>query len=263
MMMAGKTVLVTGGGTGIGEAVARDVVAEGGRVVITGRRADAIEAVAADLGDAALAVAADAGSKADMERVVAAARQRFSPIDAVVACAGVMGATAVADTSDEEWMRVMHGNLTTMFVTARAALPSLIERRGAFVAVSSVAAITPVPHSCGYTTSKHAMIGLAKSMAVDYGPHGVRVNVVCPGWVKTPMADGHMSLVIDKRNCSVDEAYDYVSSDVPLRRAATPAEIAAICTFLSSARSSAMTGSIITADGGTTIICAPMLKVID
>lgn len=261
MLMQGKTVLITGGGSGIGAAVARDIVAEGGAVVITGRRREPLDAVVAELGDRAVALHGDAGLAADMAAAVSLAAQRFSPINAAIACAGVMGATAVADTSDDDWAALLHGNLTTMFVTARASLPTLIEQRGAFVAVASVAALVALPQSCAYTASKHAMIGLMRSMAVDYGPRGVRVNAVCPGWVTTPMADDHMALVMEREGCSLEEAYRIVNRDVPLRQPATPAEVAQMCTFLASDRANAMTGSVVTVDGGTTSVCAGMLRV--
>ena len=262
MLLGGKTVLVTGGGTGIGAAVAQEVVAEGGRVVITGRRRHVLEEVAAELGDAAQIFVSDAGKREDMEQAVAFAAEVFSPIDAVITCAGTMGANGVASESDEEWNRILHDNLTTVFVTARAALPTLIERKGALVVVSSLGGLQAVPQSCGYTAAKHGTIGLVRSIAFDYGPQGVRANAVCPGFVTTPMADGHMALVMARENCSLEEAYLHVSTNVPLRRAATPAETAATCTFLASEKAAAVTGAILTVDGGATVVSAPMLRVI-
>ncbi len=262
MSLKGKTVLITGGGTGIGAAVAKEVVAEGGRAVITGRRPQVLEEVAAQYGDAVAIFAADAGKRQDMDRAVAFCAERFSPIDAVIACAGTMGAAGVAEESDEGWSRILHDNLTTLFVTARSALPTLIERKGALVVVSSLGGLQAVPHSCGYTAAKHGTIGLVRSMAFDYGPQGVRVNAVCPGFVTTPMADGHMALVMEREGCSLEEAYLHVSTNVPMRRAATPAEVATTCTFLASDAASAVTGAILTVDGGATVVSAPMLKVI-
>ena len=261
MLMTGKTVLVTGGGTGIGAAVAQEIVAEGGRVVVTGRRRHVLEEVAANLGGAAAVFVADAGKRDDMDQAVAFAAKTFSPIDAVIACAGTMGENGVATESDEEWGRVLHDNLTTVFVTARSALPVLIDRKGALVVVSSLGGLQAVPYSCGYTAAKHGAIGLVRSMAFDYGPQGVRVNAVCPGFVTTPMADGHMALVMARENCSLEEAYLHVSTNVPLRRAATPAEVASTCAFLASEKASAITGAIMTVDGGATVVSPPMLRV--
>ncbi|WP_333605374.1 SDR family NAD(P)-dependent oxidoreductase [Novosphingobium sp.] len=262
MLLGGKTVLVTGGGTGIGAAVAQEIVAEGGRVVITGRRQHVLAEVADELGDAARFFVSDAGKREDMERAVAFAAEVFSPIDAVITCAGTMGANGVASESDEEWARILHDNLTTVFVTARAALPTLIDRKGALVVVSSLGGLQAVPQSCGYTAAKHGTLGLVRSMAFDYGPQGVRVNAVCPGFVTTPMADGHMALVMKRENCTLEEAYLHVSTNVPLRRAATPPEVASTCTFLVSDKAAAVTGAILPVDGGATVVSPPMLRVI-
>lgn len=262
MFMSGRTVVVTGGGTGIGAAVAKEVVAEGGRVVIAGRRRHVLEEVAEQLGDAAKIFVGDAGKRQDMEQAVAFAAKVFSPIDAVIACAGTMGANGVASESDEDWGRILHDNLTTVFVTARAALPTLIERKGSLVVVSSLGGLQAVPNSCGYTAAKHGVIGLVRSMAFDYGPQGVRVNAVCPGFVTTPMADGHMAFVMAREKCTLEEAYLHVSTNTPLRRAASPAEVASLCTFLASEKAAAITGAIVTVDGGASVVSAPMLRVI-
>lgn len=99
--------------------------------------------------------------------------------------------------SDETWALAARLNLDTAFVSARACLPSLIERRGAIVVVSSIAGLFAGPDAAGYVTMKHALIGLAKSLARDYGRKGVRTNTVCPGWVRTPMADEEMRMIIE------------------------------------------------------------------
>src|SRR6185436_17615985 len=125
------------------------------------------------------------------------------------------------------WARARLANLDTAFVAARETLPLIIERRGAIVFIASIAALAAGAEVCGYTTFKHAMIGLTRSMARDYGPRGVRVNAVCPGWVRTPMADEEMKPLMRQHGCTLDQAYACVTSDVPLRRAAWPEEIAA------------------------------------
>ena len=242
--------VITGAGTGIGAAVARRLAAGGTPVVLTGRRPQPLRDVAADLGDAALVVPGDAGSAADMTRVVQAAIARFGGIGVLVANAGGAGAGTAAGVDDAAWAQALHVNLTTCLVAARACLPELIRSKGAIVVVSSIAGLAASPESVGYVTAKHGMIGLARSMARDFGPQGVRVNTVCPGWVRTPMGEIDMR----KLNEDVDEAYRMVTRFAPLRRAAEPDEVASVICFLASDDASYMTGAVVMVDGGSTAV---------
>jgi NAD(P)-dependent dehydrogenase (short-subunit alcohol dehydrogenase family) len=261
-MLKDKVVLVTGAGTGIGAAVARAAVQEGGKVVMVGRRAAALNAVARqiDHNDAVLVIAGDAGSIADMSRAVDETRSRFGGIDAVIACAGTVETGAVMDLSSEGWERQLHSNLHTAFFTAKTTLPSLVERQGAFIILSSIAGLEAMPFTCGYVVAKHAAIGLMRSIAMDYGESGVRANAVCPGWIRTPMADEEMLPIMERDGITLDEAYALVTSDTPLRRAGDPEEVADLCCFLASDRARLITGAVMNIDGGSTIVCAPTLK---
>lgn len=252
MRLEGKAVLVTGGGSGIGAATARGFAREGAGVVVLGRRPEPIEAVAAEIGG--LAVTGDASSPNDAERAVAAAVERFGGLDALVANAGGEGGGAAGDADDPTWQAGLQANLTSCFVCARAALPRLLERHGSIVIVSSIAALASGPRMAGYSTAKAGLLGLMRSLAVDYGPCGVRVNAVCPGWVKTPMADHEMDDLASLRGGSRDDAYAAATGHVPLRRAAEPDEIAAVCAFLASDEASYVTGSTLVADGGATAV---------
>ena len=254
--VAEKVVLVTGGGTGIGAAVAERFSAEGAHVVVVGRRREPLDAVAAATG--AMPVVADVADAASARAAVAEVLARFGRIDVLVNDAGGHGFASVADTDDAAWADALHANLTTAFVMSREALPALIAARGAIVVVSSLAGLFAGPSVAGYTVGKHAVIGLTKSLARDYGRHGVRVNAVCPGWVRTPMADEEMDEFAAHAGIgSRDEAYGTVTTDVPLGRAADPAEIAAVIRFLGSAESSYMTGSVLVVDGGAHIVDLP------
>ncbi|WP_308163970.1 SDR family NAD(P)-dependent oxidoreductase [Nonomuraea sediminis] len=207
-------------------------------------------------------VAVFAADMADTEQAraaVTACLERFGRLDIVVANAGGHGGEAVADTGDESWQEALHANLNTCFVTCREALPSLIDARGSIVIVSSIAGLAAGPAVSGYVTTKHALIGLTRSIARDYGPAGVRANCLCPGWVVTPMADDQMDLLVDRDGITREDAYRLVTKDVPLRRPATPEEIAAICLFLASDESAIMTGSVLVADGGATAVDLPTL----
>lgn len=253
-----RVVVITGGGTGIGAAVAERYTAEGARVVVVGRRAEPLDAVAALTG--AHPIVADAADDASARAAIAAALERYGRVDVLVANAGGHGFATVTDTDDASWDAALRANLTTAFVMARAALPALIETQGQIVVISSVAGLSAGPSVAGYTVGKHALIGLTRSMARDYGRQGVRVNAVCPGWVRTPMADAEMDEFAQHAGLdSREDAYAAVTRDVPLGRAAAPAEIAAVVRFLGSAESSFITGSVLVADGGGHIVDVPTI----
>ena len=257
MRLEGKTAIVTGGGTGIGAATARRFAAEGARVVVTGRRAEPIEAVASETGG--LAIAGDASDPAHVAEVVAATLDRFGALDIVVANAGLGFGGRAGEVTDERWERTIAVNLTGEFLVVRAALPSLVERRGNIVLVSSLSAFVSSPASAAYVASKAALIGLARSLAVDYGPSGVRANAICPGWVRTPIGDRAVGELAQTKGIALDDAYDLATAHVPLRRPAEPEEIAACCLFLASDEASYVTGTALVADGGTLSVDAANL----
>ena len=189
MRFTGKVALITGGGTGLGAAIARRFVADGGSVVLLGRRRDRLDEVAGPLGAAAIAIAGDAGDRQCLRAAVARAQESFGRLDVLIANAGGHGLGAALATDDAAWAEALHANLTTAFVSVRECLPALLAGRGNAVVVSSIAGLTAGPEVVGYVASKHALIGLTRSIARDYGPQGVRINALCPGWIRTAMAD--------------------------------------------------------------------------
>lgn len=248
-MVDQRVALVTGGGTGIGAAVARRLAADGYAVAVTGRRSAPVEEVARETGG--LALVADTGVVADVERAVAETVDRFGGLDALVLNAGVGGEGSLLDLEPETFERVHRVNVTGAFLMARAAIPHLLERRGAIVTISSVAGLRAAPSSLAYCSSKAALAMLTQCIALDHGPAGVRANCLCPGWVRTPMADGEMdSLGLGSR----DDAYAVSTQDVPLRRASSPEEIAGSVAWLLSDDASYVNGAVIPVDGGVTIV---------
>lgn len=181
-------------------------------------------------------------------------------LDVVVANAGGHGFAAVGQTSDEDWAASLDANLTTAFMPIRSALPALVESAGAIVVISSLAGLAAGPQTAGYTVGKHALIGLVKSLARDYGRQGIRVNALCPGWVRTPMADAEMDeLMAGGGLDSRDAAYAKATENVPLGRAAEPTEMTSIISFLAFDASSYITGATIVADCGAHIVDLPTL----
>ena len=245
-----KVALVTGGGTGIGAAVARRLVADGYVVAITGRRAEPLEAVAGEI--EGLAVVADTGVAADAERAVATTVERFGGLDALVCNAGIGGEGSLRDLDQVVWDDVLRTNLTGAFLMARAAIDHLAKRRGAIVTISSAAGLRASPESLAYCSSKAGLQMLTQCIAVDHGPEGVRANCVAPGWIRTPMADGEMDALGERLGIGRDGAYEACTADIPLRRAASAEEVAATVAWLLSDDASYVNGAILPVDGGHT-----------
>lgn len=254
---ASQVVLITGGGTGIGAAIAERYAAEGAHVAIVGRRPEPLQDVAARIG--AFPIVADAADAAAARLAVQSVVERFGRLDVLVTNAGGHGFSAVGDTSDEDWQTSLNINLNTAFVMARESLPELLKHGGQIVIVSSLAGLFAGPSVAGYTVGKHALIGLTRSLARDYGRQDVRVNAVCPGWVRTPMADAEMDefAAHAPEITNRADAYAAVTRDVPLGRPAEPSEIASIVRFLGSSESSYMTGAVLVADGGAHVVDLP------
>lgn len=255
---AGQVALITGGGTGIGAVVAQQFVAGGGKVVLMGRRPEPLQAVAGPIGG--LAIAGDAADANDVRKGIELARQSFGGVDVLVANAGGHGLGNIVGTDDASWALSTRLNLDTAFVCIRETMPELISRQGNVVVLSSLAGHFAGPDVVGYVTMKHALIGLTRSVARDYGRQGVRVNAVCPGWVRTAMADEQMQVLVEKhRLANVDAAYALVTRDVPLGRAASALDVAEAVLFLASKQAAMITGTSLMVDGGASAVDLPTL----
>ena len=241
---------MSGGGTGIGAATARRLAAAGARVVVMGRRAGPVEEVAAEIGG--LACVGDSAAPADAERAVTLAAGELGGLDVLIANAGGDGSAAALDVDDGLWEAVLRSNLTSSFVLARAALPALAERSGAIVVVSSVAGLFAIPDDVGYTAAKHALLGLTRSLARDYGPRGVRVNAICPGGVDTPMlrAGGVRGARSEEEARARGDRLSAYNWFMPIKRLSTPEEQAAVIAFLASDEASYVNGVALDVNGG-------------
>ena len=215
--------------------------------MVTGRRREPLESVAADTG--ATIVQGDVADSAHVTEAVATAVERHGGLDVVVNNAGIGG----------EWQHVLDVNLTGPRLVCEAALPHLVERRGTIVNVSSVSAFVAHRGGAAYSASKAGLVMLTKSLALDYGPQGVRVNAVCPGWVRTEMGDESMDEIARSRGITRDEAYALTASHVPLGREGTAEEVAAACVFFASDEASFVTGSTLVVDGGATAVDVAMV----
>ena len=235
--LEGLRALVTGGGTGIGAAIVARLAAEGAHVTAVGRRVEPLRA-----SGAAAVCAADVTSPDDRRRAFEVA----APVDILVNNAG---------TGDGPWERLLDVNLTAAHRLSELAAESLAERGGCIVNVASVAALVATPGNPAYSVSKAGMVMLTRSQAVRLGPRGVRSNVVCPGWVRTPMADAGMAALAG----DLDAAYAVATAHVPLGRPGTPAEVAAAVAFLASPDAAYVNGAVLTIDGGATAVDVGML----
>lgn len=256
MRLEGRTALVTGGGSGIGAAITGRFVAEGARVVITGRRPDRLEQTAAEFPAGSVkACPGDVSVYDDCKRMVATTVDFGGKIDILVnnAASDVYGFIAELDPKD--WQHVLDVNLTGPFMLIRESLPHMIEHGGgSIINIASIGGIRCMPGSPAYGVSKAALIHLTKAVALDYGPHKVRCNVVCPGATRTEMFEATLAKIADAQGTTVDALLEHFSSPVPLRRVSTPDEMAGTCAFLAGEDSSFMTGAVLVVDGGAVIV---------
>jgi meso-butanediol dehydrogenase / (S,S)-butanediol dehydrogenase / diacetyl reductase len=257
MRLDGKMALITGGGTGIGKAVAERFVAEGAKVCITGRRKELLDKVAASLPEGTVvAFVGDVSKREDVAGMIEAAVNFGGRLDILVNNAAIDQAPAsVVDIDPDVWEKVLKTNMTGPMLLMKGAVPHMMRAGGgSIINIASLAGIRCIPNMPSYCASKGGLIMLSQQVALDFGPHRVRSNVICPGAVRTEMLEAGMSHFTAKLGTDVDGVLARFQKDVPLRRVSAPREIAAMCAYLASDDASFVTGTVIPVDGGGAIV---------
>ncbi|RWK43696.1 SDR family NAD(P)-dependent oxidoreductase [Mesorhizobium sp.] len=244
-------VLITGASSGIGAATAA-MLARTHRVAIAGRRAEQLGSIARETG--VMPLAADVTDPAECERIVEQTIAAFGRLDGLVLNAGVSRSARLADMPLDEWEFVIRTNLTSAFLVAKAAIPHLLKTKGAIVSVSSLSALRTSQGFAAYSASKAGLVVMTQPIARDYGPEGLRANVVCPGWIRTEMADMEMSEYSEATGTDKEELFRRAVEHVPARRVAQPEEAAAPIVFLLSPHSSYINGAVLSVDGGAAMV---------
>ena len=240
----GKTALVTGASGGIGAEIARTLHAQGAAVVLSGTRRDALDTLAADLGERAFVCPADLRDAAAAEALVAEAEAAGGPLWALVNNAGLTRDMLALRMKDEDWQTVLDVDLTAPFRLIRAALKGMLRRRaGRIVGIGSIVGATGNPGQANYAAAKAGMVGMTKALAQEVGSRGVTVNMVAPGFIETPMTH----VLSDAQKAKLSES-------IPLGRLGQPRDIASAVLYLASQEAGWVTGATIHVNGGMAMI---------
>ncbi len=258
--LKGKTVIVTGAGSGLGAAASIRFAEEGASVFCADIAAEAAQRTAACItsaGGQAHSRAVDVTSPDDLELMALAALQSFGQIDALYANAGVPGEGKASDIEPKAWLHTISVNLTGVFLSARAVLPTMLERNsGCIINQASVAGIMALPALASYAASKGGVVALTRQMALDFAPQGVRVNAICPGTVPTPLVKAAYERRLratSTEGIDAEEAMEQDTGRVPMGRLGTPDDVTSLASFLASDEASWITGAIYTVDGGMSL----------
>lgn len=252
--LAGRKALVTGGGRGIGAAVARSLASAGAQVTVSARSTDQIEAVADELrgaGHSAFAVACDVSDPDQVESLCRQAAEHMGGVDILVNNAGIASSAPLARETLEQWNRIFAVNVTGVFLCSRALISGMLENGwGRIVNVASVAGKMGGPYISTYTASKHAVVGFTRAVAVEVAKKGVTVNAVCPGYVDTDMSDHTVETITGKTGMDEAAARKVLEDMSPQGRIFTSEEVAGQVLHLCAPWSDGVNGQSLVLDGG-------------
>jgi NAD(P)-dependent dehydrogenase (short-subunit alcohol dehydrogenase family) len=250
--LAGKVAFVTGASRGIGEAISRRFAEEGARVALAARDLASCERIAAEIserGGEARAIECDVTLAISISNAIAEVVSKWGRVDVLVNNAGTGGPTPLDDPDDSRWNSIIATNLTAVFRVTREAAP-FIPQGGRIVNLSSVVGRFGVAGLSAYSASKHGVIGLTRSLALELAPRQITVNAICPGWVETEMAREGFRQIGRKAGKSIDEARQLAAKMAPLGRVLEASEVAGLAAYLASEDAKSVTGQAIVVDGG-------------
>ncbi len=259
MKLKHKLALITGGGRGIGRAVAFAFAREGARIAVAARTAEEVGRVALeisnDFGVTATAVECDVSRAPSVDRMFGIVEEHFgASVNVLVNNAGIAQSASITKTDDELWHRHLAVNLSGTFYCTRRALPAMVESAwGRIINIASIAGKTGAPYIAAYSASKHGVLGLTRSVALEVATKGVTVNAICPGYVETQMTEHAVENITTRTGKTNDEALEILKRMNPQNRLVTPDEVAALATLLASDDGRGITGQAINIDGGTVL----------
>lgn len=259
MTLQNKLALITGGGRGIGRAIALAFAREGASVAVAARTVEQVKQVADEIdssGKSAFAVVCDVSSRESVDQMFTAVREHFNrEVDIMVNNAGIAESAVLTNTTDELWDKHIAINLTGTFYCTRAALPGMLKSGwGRIINIASIAGKTGAPYITAYAASKHGVMGLTRSLAVEVGASGVTVNAICPGYVDTEMVSRGIERIKTRTGRSADEAMDSLKKMSPQNRLVTSEEVASLALLLASDEGRGINGQGLNIDGGT-VLC--------
>lgn len=246
MRLDNKITIITGGGSGIGLSCARVFSQEGAKVVIFGRRKNLLEDATREIGVNITAVSGDITRKEDIQRLVETTVNTYGRVDILVNNAGIFTGAPLHEMKDDDWDTALNVNMTSVFKLTREVLPHMIRQKsGNIINISSILGLIAVPNTAAYNVSKGGLNQFTRSLAVEYGPSGIRSNAICPGLIATEMT---AELMEDE-----DLMREWRKS-YPIGRFGQPEDIARACLFLAGDESSFVTGAMLPVDGGFTAL---------
>ena len=246
-MLNDKVALITGGGRGIGRAIALTFAQHGAKVAVAARTREQVDSVANEIGGVALVC--DVSNPAQVTEIFADIKP-----DILVNNAGIAESATLTNTTDELWHRHLAINLSGTFYCTRAALPAMLEKRwGRIINIASIAAKTGAPYIAAYAASKHGVLGLTRVVALEVATSGITVNAICPGYVDTDMVSRGLEQITAKTGRSAEEAVEILKRMSPQNRLVTAEEVAAMALLLASEEGRGITGQGINIDGGSVL----------